>query len=73
MPSMLFGCWSQGSVMLPEGALPGKARVLLNVRAAESQEIHELKREVAELRWATEVLRTASVLFAATELDRRLK
>jgi len=32
-----------------------------------------LRREVAELRRANEILRTASAFFAAAELDRRLK
>ena len=35
----------------------------------ESAEIRKLKREVAELRWANEILMAASVFFAA-ELDR---
>jgi len=42
-------------------------------RVTESQEIRELKREIAELRRANEILRTASAFFAAAELDRRLK
>ena len=42
-------------------------------RAGESQEIRELKREVAELRRANEILKTASAFFAAAELDRRLR
>jgi transposase len=39
------------------------------VTSAESAEIRKLKREVAELRRANEILRTASAFFAA-ELDR---
>ncbi len=39
---------------------------------AESAEVKRLKREVAELRRANEILKTASAFFAAAELDRRL-
>ena len=39
----------------------------------ESAEIRKLKREVAELRRANEILKTASAFFAQAELDRRLK
>lgn len=42
-------------------------------RSSDSQEIRDLKREVAELRRANEILKTASAFFAAAELDRRLK
>ena len=35
--------------------------------------IKELERENAELRRATEILKTASAFFAAAELDRRLR
>ena len=40
--------------------------------SAESAEDRQLKREVAELRRANEILKTASAFFAAAELDRRL-
>ena len=40
---------------------------------AEREEIRALKKEVAELRRANEILKTASAFFAAAELDRRLK
>ena len=36
-------------------------------------ELRRLRQEVAELRRANEILKTASAFFAATELDRRLK
>jgi transposase len=39
----------------------------------EHTELVRLRREVAELRRANEILRTASAFFAAAELDRRLK
>lgn len=39
----------------------------------EREEIRALKKEVAELRRANEILKTASAFFAAAELDRRLK
>lgn len=42
------------------------------VSSAESAEVKRLKREVAELRRANEILKTASAFFAAAELDRRL-
>ena len=35
--------------------------------------IAELERENRELRWANEILKTASAFFAQAELDRRLK
>lgn len=38
-----------------------------------STELKELRREVAELRRANEILRTASAFFAAAELDRKLR
>ena len=49
-----------------EGHRPG-------VTTAEAQRIHQLEREVRELRRANEILRTASAFFAAAELDRKLK
>ena len=41
-------------------------------RVAESEEVRALRREVAELRRANEILKTASAFFAQAELDRRL-
>jgi transposase len=38
----------------------------------DNAEIARLKKEVAELRRANEILKTASAFFAAAELDRRL-
>jgi transposase-like protein len=43
------------------------------VSSAESAELKALKKEVAELRRANEILKTASAFFAQAELDRRLK
>jgi transposase len=37
------------------------------------EELKALRREVAELRHANEILRTASAFFAAAEVDRRLR
>src|SRR5512146_1244833 len=37
------------------------------------EEVKQLRREVAELRRANEILKTASAFFAQAELDRRLK
>ena len=42
-------------------------------RVAESEEVRALRREVAELRRANEILKTASAFFAQAELDRRLR
>ena len=41
--------------------------------ADESAELKQLRKEVAELRRANEILKTASAFFAQAELDRRLK
>ena len=49
------------------GARPATAR------AAESEEVRALKRRVAELERANEILKTASAFFAQAELDRRLR
>jgi transposase len=48
------------------GARPG-------VTTEAADELKALRREVAELRRANEILKTASAFFAAAELDRRLK
>jgi len=40
---------------------------------AEREEIKALRKEVAELRRANEILKTASAFFAAAELDRKLR
>jgi transposase-like protein len=45
------------------------ARVTTDVQ----EELKALRREVAELRRANEILRTASAFFAAAEVDRRLR
>jgi transposase-like protein len=42
-------------------------------RGAESEEVRALKRRVAELERANEILKTASAFFAQAELDRRLR
>jgi transposase len=44
-----------------------------SVTSEASEEAKALRREVAELRRANEILKTASAFFAAAELDRRLK
>ncbi len=43
------------------------------VAVSESEELKALRREVAELRRAHDILRTASAFFAAAEVDRRLR
>lgn len=48
------------------GARPG-------VSTEASDELKALRREVAELRRANEILKTASAFFAQAELDRRLR
>jgi transposase-like protein len=42
-------------------------------RVTESEEIRALKRRVAELERANEILKTSAAFFAQAELDRRLK
>ena len=42
-------------------------------RAGDSEEVRTLKRRVAELERANEILKTASAFFAQAELDRRLR
>lgn len=42
-------------------------------RAVDSEEVRALKKRVAELERANEILKTASAFFAQAELDRRLK
>jgi transposase-like protein len=51
---------------IDSGARPG-------VTTEASDELKALRREVAELRRANEILKTASAFFAAAELDRRLR
>jgi transposase-like protein len=51
-----------------ERATPGK-----EPESAESDEVRALRRRVAELERANEILKTASAFFAQAELDRRLK
>jgi transposase-like protein len=43
------------------------------VSSEESAELKTLRKEVAELRRANEILKTASAFFAQAELDRRLR
>lgn len=52
--------------------IEAESRTASPAAAAESVEVKRLKREVAELRRANEILKTASAFFAAAELDRRL-
>lgn len=42
-------------------------------RASESEEMRTLKKRVAELERANEILKTSAAFFAQAELDRRLK
>jgi transposase-like protein len=48
------------------GAAPSRAQ-------ADTEEVRALKKRVAELERANEILKTASAFFAQAELDRRLK
>jgi transposase len=57
--------WVQ-QVEIDEGHRPG-------VTTVDAQRIADLEREVRELRRANEIVRTASAVFAAAELDRKLK
>jgi transposase len=43
------------------------------VTTVEREEIKALRKELAEVKRANEILKTASAFFAAAELDRRLK
>ena len=52
---------------MPPGSRPPASRL------AESEEVRVLKRRVAELERANEILKTASAFFASAELDRRLR
>jgi len=49
------------------------SRVAAPGRVRESDEVRTLKRRVAELERANDILKTASAFFAQAELDRRLK
>lgn len=63
-PETLRGWVEQ--VEIDAGARPG-------VSSATEARIRELEREVAELRRANEILKTASAFFASAELDRKLR
>jgi transposase len=49
------------------------AREKPGVTTSEREEITALRRELAEVKRANEILKVASAFFAAAELDRRLK
>jgi transposase-like protein len=53
--------------LVADGATPGSGR------RAESEEVRALKKRVAELERANEILKTSAAFFAQAELDRRLK
>ena len=60
---------NRGSVdraLVDDGEKPG-------VSTAEREEIKALRKELAEVKRANEILKTASALFAAAELDRKLR
>jgi transposase-like protein len=48
-------------------------RAPATARTAESEEVRTLRRRVAELERANEILKTSAAFFAQAELDRRLK
>lgn len=54
-----------------DGTRPATASAA--ARPVDSEEVRALKRRVAELERANEILKTASAFFAQAELDRRLK
>jgi len=62
-PSTLRG-WVE-RLEIDTGQRPG-------VASAMEAQLKEMQREIAELRRANEILKTASAFFAAAELDRRL-
>ena len=55
-----------------ERATPGQVGYATD-SDADAAELRRLRREIAELRRANEILKTASAFFAQAELDRRLK
>ncbi len=57
--------WAE-RVEIDAGTRPG-------ISSVTEARINELEREVAELRRANEILKTASAFFAQAELDRRLR
>lgn len=48
-------------------------RAAVGPRVVESEEVRALKKRVAELERANEILKTSAAFFAQAELDRRLK
>jgi transposase len=56
-----------------EGERVEGARPALAARGGGAEEVHALKRRVAELERANEILKTSAAFFASAELDRRLK
>ena len=55
----------------PDGARVGTRAG--SARASEAEEVRALKKRVAELERANEILKTSAAFFARAELDRRLK
>jgi transposase len=51
----------------------GRARPAGTSRAADSEEVRALKKRVAELERANDILKTSAAFFAQAELDRRFK
>jgi len=49
------------------------SRPAASTRQVDSEEVRALKRRVAELERANDILKTASAFFASAELDRRLR
>lgn len=56
-----------------EDRAAGDAAKAGSARGNESEEIRSLKKRVAELERANEILKTSAAFFAQAELDRRLK
>lgn len=56
-----------------EGRYPNDGAEGGTRRASEDEEVRALKKRVAELERANEILKTSAAFFAQAELDRRLK
>src|SRR5262245_16332574 len=69
------GCWTstQRRCGIGEAEARASRRAGADDSDADGAELRRLRQEVAELRRANEILKTASAFFAQAELDRRLR
>ena len=68
------GCESGDAAQLDRGRRTGDGlRGPASSRSTESEEVRALKKRVAELERANEILKTSAAFFAQAELDRRLR